>query len=258
MGLASPVVDPDTGRRGSFGVICPFSHRNEDDPIVFPGAHHASHSHDYFGATDVDAHTTWTDLTTMGNTCDSMGDLSSYWSPTLMSDGSPVTPIEMAVYLRTPNGADPETIVAPPNGLELISVRHGWTCARNDTPVPDMPRCPTSAVTRLLLEYPDCWDGKNLSSDDHFAHMSVSINGKCPPTHPVQIAEMATEVRYKLDPDAGEYAFSSGPLDTAHADSIIVWDRPVLEREVRVCLRRKVNCDLTWFTALGGAQSPST
>lgn len=257
MGLASSVVDPDTGRRGSFGVICPFSHRNDDDPIVFPGAHDASHSHDFFGATEVDADTRWQELLAMPNTCDSMGDLSSYWSPTLLQDGSPVTPIEMAVYLRTPTGANPDDIVAPPNGLELISVRHGWTCARNDTPVATMPRCPASAITRLLLEYPDCWDGKNLSSEDHFSHMALGSGGTCPASHPVHIAEMATEVRYKID-GQHTYEFSSGPLESAHADSIIVWDREVIEREVRVCLRRKVNCDLTWFTALGNSQSPST
>lgn len=36
LGVSESVVDPDSGRRGSFGVVCPFSHRNEDDPIVFP------------------------------------------------------------------------------------------------------------------------------------------------------------------------------------------------------------------------------
>lgn len=250
MGLVSSVVDPDSGRRGSFGVVCPFSHRNDDDPIVFPGAHHASHLHDFFGATRVDAHTTWQELMSMTNTCQSMGDLSSYWSPTLLQDGLPVTPIEMAVYLRTPDEADPESIVAPPNGLQLISIRSGWTCARNDTPTSTMPTCPATAITRLLLEYPDCWDGAHLSTDDHFSHMAVSVNGACPDSHPVHIAEMATEVRYKLT-GSHEYAFSSGPLDTAHADAIIAWDRDVIDREVRTCLRRRVNCDLTWFTALG-------
>lgn len=257
MGLVSAVVDPDSGRRGSFGVVCPYSHRNEDDPIVFPGAHHASHLHEYFGATRVDAHTTWQDLESMPNTCLSMGDLSSYWAPALLADGNPVTPIEMAVYLRTPENADPEEIVPPPNGLQLISIRHGWTCARNDAPSSSMPTCPKSAITRLLLEYPDCWDGKNLTSEDHFSHMAVSAQGKCPNSHPVHIPEMATEVRYQLS-GTHSYEFSSGPLDTAHADSIIVWNRKVIEREIRSCLKRRVNCDLTWFTALGDSQSPNT
>lgn len=250
MGVSSPVVDPDSGRRGSFGVVCPYSHRNSDDPIVFPREHQLSHLHEYFGATGVDANTTWRDLLTMPNTCISMGDLSSYWAPALLADGKPVTPLEMAVYMRTPDGADPRKIVAPPNGLELISIRHGWTCARNDIPSPTMPTCPPSAITRLVLEYPDCWDGKHLSSEDHFSHLAVSENGVCPRSHPVHIAEMATEVRYKLD-GSHSYAFSSGPLASAHADAIIAWKRDVVDREVKSCIHRRVNCDLTWFTSLG-------
>jgi len=45
---------------------------------------------------------------------------------------------------------------------------------------------------------------------------------------------------------------SSGALDTAHGDAILVWDQKVLAKEIRSCIKRRVNCDLTWFTAIQG------
>ena len=254
LGVSESVVDPDSGRRGSFGVVCPFSHRNEDDPIVFPDESGASHQHDYFGATSVSATTRWKSLLTMPNLCKSMGDLSAYWAPTLQANLIDVDPTEMAVYLRTPTEADPSAIVTPPNGLELMSVRSGWTCARTDEPAAQMQYCPPPSTTRLILEYPDCWDGKNLSSVDHYSHVAVSVRGQCPTTHPKMIPQMATEIRYELKKFSKDttYALSSGALDTAHADAILVWDQKVLAKEIRSCIKRRVNCDLTWFTAIQG------
>lgn len=254
LGVSESVVDPDSGRRGSFGVVCPFSHRNEDDPIVFPNESGASHQHDYFGATSVSASTQWKSLLTMPNLCESMGDLSAYWAPTLQADLIDVDPTEMAVYLRTPTEADPSDIATPPNGLELMSVRSGWTCVRTDEPTAQMQHCPSPSMTRLILEYPDCWDGQHLSSPDHYSHVAVSVHGKCPTTHPKMIPQMATEIRYDLTdfPKDTTYALSSGALDTVHGDAILAWDQKVLAKEIRSCIKRRVNCDLTWFTAIQG------
>ncbi|MSO58859.1 MAG: DUF1996 domain-containing protein [Ilumatobacteraceae bacterium] len=252
--MSESVIDPDSGRRGSFGVVCPFSHRNEDDPIMYPDQPGASHQHDYFGATSVAAATKWKSLKNMPNLCKSMGDLSAYWAPTLQANLLDVTPTEMAVYLRTPTEAEPSQVVAPPNGLELISVRSGWTCARTDTPQVTMPSCPSPSTTRLILEYPDCWDGKHLSSSDHFSHVAVSVHGKCPSSHDTMIPQMATELRYELKnyaPDT-EYSLSSGELNTVHGDAILFWDQEVMKKEIRSCLMRRVNCDLTWFTSIQG------
>ena len=44
--------------RGYFAVPCQFSHRNQDDPIVFPGRPGRSHDHTYFGNTSTDANST--------------------------------------------------------------------------------------------------------------------------------------------------------------------------------------------------------
>src|SRR3712207_8279726 len=47
-----------TSPEASFVVRCDSSHRNSDDPIVYPGAPGAAHSHDFFGNSSTNAHST--------------------------------------------------------------------------------------------------------------------------------------------------------------------------------------------------------
>jgi Domain of unknown function (DUF1996) len=56
------------GGRGYFAVACRFSHRNHDDPIVFPGHRGRSHDHTYFGNTSTDAFSTPASLRNAGQT----------------------------------------------------------------------------------------------------------------------------------------------------------------------------------------------
>jgi hypothetical protein len=46
------------GGRGYFAVVCGFSHRNQDDPIVFFNEPGRSHDHTYFGNTSTKAGST--------------------------------------------------------------------------------------------------------------------------------------------------------------------------------------------------------
>ena len=237
---------------GSIGFVCAYSHRNNDDPIVFPGSPNKSHTHEYFGAIGVNANTVWQDLETLPNTCESDSDYSTYWVPSLFANGSPLGPLNMAVYVRTPYSADPRSVTVPPNGLELMSVRAGWTCARTQTPTASWAHCPRTAITRLILEYPDCWNGKDLRSPNHFAHVASSMNGQCPSSHPVMLPQLVTEVRYDFHglTSASTLYFSSGTLQGAHGDMIISWDQSTLKRDIESCIVRIVTCDLTWSTQL--------
>jgi hypothetical protein len=61
---------------------------------------------------------------------------------------------------------------------------------------------------RSIITFPTCWDGKNLDSPDHKAHVSypasgsgandVGSNGKCPQTHPVKIPQLMLEVMWDV------------------------------------------------------------
>lgn len=59
-------------------------------------------------------------------------------------------------------------------------------------------KCAEGIMTSL--RFPTCWDGKNLDSPDHMAHMSYpetgtfESNGTCPTSHPVRTAQVMYEV----------------------------------------------------------------
>ena len=245
-----PIAETGKDRVGSFGVRCDYTHTAPDDPILYPGAPEASHSHDFFGAVGVDAFTTLETLEASDSVCDSSGDISAYWTPTLYADGKAIVPVESAAYYRATPGSDLEAITVPPNGLKMISVGAEWTCARVDDPTPQVPECPGSSLTRLMLVFPDCWDGKNLDSSDHRSHLTPSDNGDCPKTHPVHITRMFFEVRYAIPPGA-KLRLASGDTTSAHGDAIIHWKPDVIADELRFCVQRSINCDLTWNTTLG-------
>src|SRR5688572_5881503 len=75
---------PDVFPGGPYFVVgCGFSHRNNDDPIVFPGEPGRSHNHTYIGSRSVDAWSTAASLRRSETTCGNPSDSSTYWTPTL-------------------------------------------------------------------------------------------------------------------------------------------------------------------------------
>jgi len=86
-----------------FVARCPFSHRLNDDPIVYPNQPGVSHLHDFFGSTIVNAFTNDTCSLLAGpTTCNPTGDKSSYWVPTLFDpSGQPVRVKRATFYYQT-------------------------------------------------------------------------------------------------------------------------------------------------------------
>src|SRR5947199_5786689 len=98
-----------TGKKaGSLAVLrgvnfvsgCRFSHRNNDDPIVFPGQPGKSHDHTFIGNDSTDAFSTLSSLLGGTTSCRRPGDTAAYWAPTLMSGSEAVTPRAATVYYR--------------------------------------------------------------------------------------------------------------------------------------------------------------
>jgi hypothetical protein len=248
---ASPTAMGREDGRGSFAVRCAFSHRADDDPIVHRGMPGMSHRHDFFGNVGTGPDSTDDSLAAAATTCESSIDHSAYWAPTLLAGGREVLPVEAAVYYRAPEQADASTLVAPPNGLELLSVGAGWACGRTDRPTAAPVTCPEQSLNRLVLSFPDCWDGQHLSSADHRSHLAAAVGGRCPASHPVPMLQTIMEIRYPPGSVTSAAAFSAGPLSEAHGDVLVSWERAGIERELNACVRRAVICDLTWNTTLG-------
>jgi len=84
---AAPAVpqQPAPGFPGGshYAIGCSISHRNNDDPIVFPGRPGRSHNHTFIGNTTVNAWATPASLRGGPTSCSDPFDSSGYWFPSL-------------------------------------------------------------------------------------------------------------------------------------------------------------------------------
>ena len=243
------------GRVGQFVAICRYSHSGPNDPIVHPDHTGASHLHDFYGATTIDASTTPADLLASDTTCNKRADRAGYWHPTLYDHGEAVEPLEISAYYRAAPGVEPTAVQTMPLGLALIAGDFtasepqpgeavGWTCGTRSTLSAEPPVCPSGAPLHLVLTFQDCWDGVHLDSDDHAAHVDYSTDGACPDTHPVHIPQLTMSVRFPIWGEGRDLTLSSGSVYSAHGDFFNGWEPDALQREIEMCIHRDVVCNL--------------
>lgn len=251
-GGGGPIV-----RVAEFLADCPFSHRLPDDPIVFPRLPGASHMHSFFGNTSTNAHSTHTSLLNANSNCDPVEDLSSYWVPTMYVNNQPVEPTGTSFYYLG-EGVRPEItaqIQAYPPGLRIVAGNAAatgptdntiarWSClhAGHVPPGKDFVNCPAGTMLESYLDFPQCWNGRDLDSADHKSHMSYPVNGACPASHPVPVPKLRQVLRYPVNGDPSRIRLSSGRGYTMHADFFNAWPVDELERRVRDCIRPIIKC----------------
>ena len=257
------VVDPRTsptdagpqGRVAQFAVECGFSHAAPDDPIVHPGQPGRSHLHTFFGSTVAHADTTPGDLATGGTTCAQTLDRASYWAPALLDHGEMVEPTGATAYYRPGVGVDPAGVEPYAFGLKMIGGDQtasepqpldvvAWTCGTGSERRATPPACPEGRPLRLLVSFPDCWDGERLDSPEHVSHTARSVDGDCPASHPVAVPQLLLAVSYPVTGGAHDLSLASGSLLTGHADFFNGWDEDKLATEIASCINRAVTCDV--------------
>ena len=252
-----------------FASTCSFSHRGWDDPIVFPGKPGLSHNHSFVGNVSTNAFSTLSSLRAHTTTCTPRADAAAYWAPTLLVNFKPVLPLGATIYYRRLTRSP---VRAFPPGLRMVGGNsHArrpqslkvtyWDCELVKTTEygPDarqpaaaqpasgtaassrVPSCPPTTKLELHVNFPDCWNGHSLDSPDHKSHMAYSVDGRCPPSHPVAVPALSVVYRYE-PPDPGEVLLSSGGQQSGHADFINAWDQQVLARLVRGCLDGYAKC----------------
>ncbi|MEM8619047.1 MAG: DUF1996 domain-containing protein [Actinomycetota bacterium] len=260
-GVAEADLAPDPQRRGpqgrtaQFVVECGRSHYAFDDPIVAPGLPGASHQHQFFGNTQVDADADYEDVTGAVTTCDQPLDTASYWTPTLLDPtGKLVEPHGLTAYYRVGSGIDPAEVEPYPAGLMMVAGDPGadaaqpveivaWSCGSGAVRESVPPECPSDSTLRMVVTFPDCWDGQRLNGFGSGAHVRYSDNA-CPEGFPVAVPQLTVAVDFPpVDPDG--LSLSSGSMLTGHADFWNVWDQDKLEREVTACLNRDVVCGVS-------------
>ncbi len=255
-GKPDRVIAGPQGGRGQFVVECGYSHVGADDPIVHPGQPGASHEHVFFGNTTTDAASTLVSLEAGGTTCDQQLDRAAYWAPALYDGTAMVEPVKSTAYYRAGLDVDPATVQPYPSGLMMIAGNAAadaeqplevvaWTCGAGIERSALPPECPPGRNVRLILTFPDCWDGMHLDTANHIGHVAYSTGGACPSTHPVAIPQLQFSVEYAHTGPVDGLALASGGLLSGHADFVNAWDPDKLAGEVRLCLHRNVVCGVT-------------
>jgi hypothetical protein len=249
---------------GNFRMACNYSHFSYDDPIVFPGQPGKSHLHMFFGNTRVDAHTTTDSLVNSGGgSCNGFElNRSGYWTPAVLDGkGNIVVPDQIILYYKTKH---PEQTVAMPQGLKMIAgnptsesftagQRLGWSCGDSGTSYNKSNRIPNNCgndPVNAYIQFPFCWDGRNLDSSNHMSHMAfVSDNESCPSSHPVRLPQITILMYFPAGNTSGWYlssdrsnGFNTGPGATLHADWFGGWNENAMNLWIDGCIRASRNC----------------
>jgi hypothetical protein len=233
----------------AFITVCRFSHFRSDDPIVLPKFAGLSHNHTFFGNRSTNAFSTLSTLGKGATTCQRSDDRASYWAPTLLLDGKPVTPDEAQIYYRRSTLA--RVRVFPP-GLKVVAGNANaqkpqsthivfWNCSTDvGEATASVPTCTTPSL-HVHVRFPNCWDGKHVDSANHKSHMAYSSRGICPKSHPVAVPQLMLIIQYPVTGGASAELASGGQF-SGHADFFNAWQQPELRRLVDYCLNALRTC----------------
>jgi hypothetical protein len=259
------------GDHGAFRIECGFAHMLFDDPIVFPGQQGKSHLHTFFGNVNTNYASTTESLRLGGNSTCKGGIMnrSAYWVPAMIDTYThkPITPSSKRAALIYYKHAKVNVI---PRGLKMIAGSMTRTTASTDgnqafqcnelyaSTKNYIPSCASGGLISMQVDFPSCWDGKNLDSPNHKDHMAYAAdsyvtNNTCPATHPVRLPQVSIIVYYDVtDTTRGTtwWRLVSDNYDpstafagySAHADFMMGWDETFHKGIVDNCINKLKDC----------------
>ncbi|WP_433720889.1 DUF1996 domain-containing protein [Actinoplanes sp. CA-051413] len=252
-----PTIPPGAVRVAEFLADCPFSHRLPDDPIVFPNMPGASHMHSFFGSTVTNANSTVNDLFNANSNCNPSIDKSSYWIPTFYNGNTPVEPTT-GIFYYLGEGVRDDLIAQTqplPFGLRIVAgnakatgpadaSNSRWSClhAGQVGSSHNFVECPAGTMLESYLDFPQCWNGRDLDSPDHKSHMAYPVNAACPASHPVVVPKLRQVMRYPVSGSPANFRLASGNGYSMHGDFFNAWPVDEMARRVNDCIRIIVKC----------------
>lgn len=85
-----------------------------------------------------------------------------------------------------------------------------------------------STLVRTQINFPTCWDGKNVDTPNHKDHVRYAINASfgnfgqgCPSTHPVQLPLLFLETVWDTTPFNKEFVNGKNPFVWAMGDPYV-------------------------------------
>ncbi len=172
----------------------------------------------------------------------------------LSADGNRIDSLGLTAYYRPGSGVEPASVVPYPAGLMIIGGDAtadepqpidivAWSCGTGPIRSVEPPACPERSSLRMLVKFPDCWDGRNLDGDLGVGHMEYS-DGGCPESHPTPLPQLLIAIDYPPVEPTG-LSLASGSILTGHADFWNVWDQDKLVDEVELCINLDLVCGVS-------------
>jgi hypothetical protein len=274
--LAEPVARASAST-GSYVAECGSPEpdlRNSDNWIVAPGkVNGAQHMHDYVGSVATDAFTSGRDLLEATTTC-SFDDRSTFFWPVLRDttgvgpdadedggglDGNEGEILQPANVVLQFLGSASGSVEPMPQLLRVITgdakavtngdenVRAQWTCRGfEDRASTQYPLCPSGSRLLRVLDFPSCWDGERLDSEDHRSHIVFpdEQTGACQ-NDTVAVPQLRMILAYD-QPPGRTFALDSFPEQqhnpaTDHGD-FVTGMSPGLMAQVVECINEGLQC----------------
>ncbi|MHA6621487.1 DUF1996 domain-containing protein [Pseudonocardia sp. DLS-67] len=274
--VADPTPDANAAT-GSFVSECGEPDpalRNSDNWIASPGVvNGAQHMHDYLGNVATDASTDAGDLLASETSCELDNRSTFYW-PVLRDttrvgsddnddggglDGNvgeiiepsqvvmqflgnatgPVSPMPQLMRVIT---GDAKAVT---NGADNVGAQ--WTCRGfEDRTTTQYPLCPDGSRLLRVLDFPSCWDGENLDSEDHRSHVTFADEqtGACP-NDTVAVPQLRMILAYD-QPGGRNFALDTFPDQqhhpaTDHGDFVNGMPDELMDAVVE-CLNEGLQC----------------
>lgn len=265
------------GEEGSFRMTCQLAKMDFFDPIVYPGQPNSSHLHMFFGSSDITPSSTPASLAAggRGNCLGGTVNRTGYWVPAVFDvrTNEVIAPDFATIYYKTGYNVAPASVREIPAGLVMIAGNRenvggvqvvnnlevaSWGCEKAaSTNTGAMPSCPAGDRVTLKINFPQCWNGRDLDSPDHKSHMAYPDYrnppqvSTCPASHPVMlpiiteifhwpVAAGADPSKWRLTSDM--YALSTRGGYSAHADWMNGWNPVFFRAIVTNCLQAGRDC----------------
>jgi uncharacterized protein DUF1996 len=237
---------------GSYSFSCSLSdHHNSDNPIIAPGKRNgAQHVHDYAGNDSTNAASNLHVLKESSTTCTN-GDQSPIFWPVLRDlrqvgpdvgqdggslDGNVGSYVEPTSVDYTFHGHGTREMEAMPLNMTMVtgSAKAGttgeganakYTCSGFGNRMTERyPVCAQGSDMQRVFDFPSCWNGKDLDSEDHTEHLRYpDESGECSDD---EVPVPALRITVDYDPPPGRsFAIDSFP-EQQHAP---VTDHALLE-----------------------------